>query len=302
VRDLRSAFDLQQVALRQIRGRMGPVPDSPPEPTELDALWARRRKLAEFIAAQDGCFFLCERREGLVGYARTVRFDGMDQLAELFVHPDHQGKGIGKGLLERCWPEPPTPELGRVVVATGAPADLTLYMGFGVMPANGRLRLVERTERYVERRLRERDANEPGVHGLEPERALAEWRRMEPEVVGHERRPLQEFLARERTCLASVGPDGQASAICWVSADGQLGPGAAARPEDLIPVVLAALDRVAKMHEPEELQLPVIGSSWWLLQRLRTLGFRVSWPGWVLASIPLPELARYLPCDPGVFL
>jgi GNAT superfamily N-acetyltransferase len=302
LKDLRAAFDLSQLALGQHRGRKGRVPDAAPPLTELDDLWARRRKLAEFIAAQDGCFFLCERRDEIVGYARTVRFDGMDQLAELFVHPDHQGKGIGAGLLERCWPEPLSPELARVVVATGAPADLTLYTGFGVMPANGRLRLVERTERYVERRLRERDATEPDVHALEADRALDQWRRMEPELVGHERRPLHEFLARERTCLASIGSDGEASALCWVSPEGQLGPGAARRTEDLVPVVLAALDRVAKTHEPEELQLPVMATSWWLLQRLRTLGFRVSWPGWVLCSIPLPELARYLPCDPGVFL
>jgi GNAT superfamily N-acetyltransferase len=301
-KDLRAAFDLAQLALAQVQGRFAPVPDVRAPVTDLEALWEGRRKLTDFVAAQDGCFFLCERPEGLVGYARTVRFDGVDQLAELFVHPDHQGKGIGKGLLQRCWPEPPRPGEDRMVVATGAPADLTLYTGFGMMPVNGRLRLVEGTERYVERRLRERDAAEPAVHALEPDRALAEWRRMEPEVVGHERRPLQEFLARERACLASVDPDGEATAICWVSQHGLLGPGAARRPEDLVPVVLAGLDRVAKTHEPEELQVPVTGTSWWLLQRLRTLGFRVTWPGWLLCSVPLPELARYLPCDPGVFL
>ena len=226
----------------------------------------------------------------------------MEQLCELFVHPDHQGEGIGRGLLERCWPDPPTPDLARVVVATGAPADLTLYTGFGVMPANGRLRLVQRTERYVESRLRERDAAEPAVHVLEGERALGEWRRMEEEVVGHSRRPLQEFFARERTCLATMGDDGRASALCWVSSDRDIGPGIAASTEELVPVVLTALDRVAKMHEPEELTVPCIASSWWLLRRLRTLGFRVAWPGWVLCSVPLPELYRYLPMDPGVFL
>jgi GNAT superfamily N-acetyltransferase len=301
-RDLRSVFELQQLALSEVRGRTAPVPDSSPAATDLDALWERGRSFSEFIAAQEGCFFICERPEGIVGYARTVRFEGMEQLAELFVHPDHQGRGIGKGLLQRCWPEPPDSDHDRVVVATGAPADLTLYTGCGMMPVNGRLGLVGRTERYVERRLRERDATEPDVHALEPDRAVGEWRRMEPEVIGHERGPLHMYLARERTCLASIGKDGEVNALCWVSQDGRLGPGAAGRAEDLVPVVLAALDRVAKTHEPEELQMPAIGSSWWLLQRMRTLGFKISWPGWVLCSIPLPELARYLPCDPGLFL
>lgn len=301
-RDLRATFDLAQVALRQLRGRIGPVPGQVPPADELDELWARRRSLQEFIAAQDGCFWLCEGDEGLVGFARVVRLDGIEQLCELFVHPDHQGEGIGRGLLERCWPGPPTPELGRVVVATGAPADLTLYTSFGVMPADGRLRLVQRTEQYLERRLRERDATEPAVHVLEPDRALAEWKRMEPEVVGHSRCALQEFFARERTCLATMGHDGRATAMCWVSSDRDVGPGIAVSSEELVPVVLTALDRVAKTHEPEELSVPCSATSWWLLRRLRLLGFRIAWPGWVLCSVPLPALHRYLPMDPGVFL
>jgi hypothetical protein len=113
---------------------------------------------------------------------------------------------------------------------------------------------------------------------------------------------LQEFFARDRTCLACVNPDGSSGALCWVSPEGVVGPGVAETPEDLVPVVLAALDRVAKTHEPKELRLPLIATSWSLLQRLRTLGFKVSRPGWVLCSVPLPELHRYLPCDPGVFL
>jgi GNAT superfamily N-acetyltransferase len=300
--DLRATFDLAQLALRDLDGRMGSTPGLSRRRDDVDELWPRRRPLAEFIAAQDGCTWICEAGDEIVGFARVVRFDGMEQLCEMFVHPDHQGQGIGRGLLERCWADPPTPELARVVVATGGPADLSLYTGFGVMPANGRLRLVERTERYVESRLRERDAREPAVHVLEGERALAEWARMEPEVLGHSRARLQDFFARERTCLATMGEDGRATALCWVSGDRDIGPGIAASAEDLVPVVLTALDRVAKTVEPEELTVPCSGTSWWLLRRLRTLGFRVVWPGWVLCSVPLPELYRYLPMDPGVFL
>ena len=38
--------------------------------------------------------------------------------------------------------------------------------------------------------------------------------------------------------------------------------------------------------------------SWWLLRRLRNLGFKVHWPGWVMSSIPLPGLDRYMPMRP----
>jgi GNAT superfamily N-acetyltransferase len=281
---------------------METLPDKPPPSDDLDDSWRRRRPLLEFIHAQDGCSWICEGEQGIVGFARVVRFEGMEQLTHMFVHPDHQAEGVGKALLERCWPDPPTPDLARVVVATGAPADLTLYTSFGVMPANGRLRLMARTDRYLEGRLRELDATEPAVHGLEPDRALAEWKRMEGEVVGHSRPALEEFFARERSCLATMDDDGHATALCWVGPDGDMGPGVATSAEGLVPVVLTALDRVAKMQEPDELTVPCVATSWWLLQRLRKLGFRITWPGWILASVPLPELHRYLPVDPGVFV
>jgi hypothetical protein len=70
----------------------------------------------------------------------------------------------------------------------------------------------------------------------------------------------------------------------------------------LVPVVLAALDRVAKAVEPDELHVFCTTDSWWLLRRLKSLGFKVDWPGWVLCSEPLPGLDRYLPTRPAYVL
>jgi hypothetical protein len=91
------------------------------------------------------------------------------------------------------------------------------------------------------------------------------------------------------------------TALCWVSTSGGIGPAIGRNPEDLVPVVLAALDRVAKAKEPETLDVFVTTSSWWLLRRLRELGFRLYWPSWIMSSVPLPGLDRYVPtCPPWV--
>ena len=297
--DLAATYELSERAAHATARSMGVLPaDSELDEQAIRDGWERERALLEFIAAQaDGCCWVCENGDGIVGYARVSRFGEMEELTELMVLPSHHGRGIGRGLLERCWPEAPTPELGRVVVAPGATADLSLFMGFGVMPITGHWHLRMRAEEYLEQRSHEIDATEPGVAALAADRALVEWKRLEPPAVGHERPLLHEFFSRTRGCLACMDGD-EAVALCWVSTKGHIGPAVGRSAEDLVPVVLAALDRVARMQEPESFGVFCTTDSWWLLRRLRSLGFRVHWPSWVMCSVPLPGLDRYVPMRP----
>jgi GNAT superfamily N-acetyltransferase len=278
------------------------VPPEPPLSEErIRSDWERQRPLIEFIAAQpDGRYLICEDGDGrLVGYARTVRFGAMEELTELMVDPDHQGAGVGRALLERCWPGDPSPELGRIVVAAGAPSDLTLYTEFGVMPIGGHWHMRARGDDYQTRRSQETDAPVAAVHMLTPERAVEEWTTLEPDAIGHERPALHQFFARDRSCLAYTAPGAEhLSSLCWVSSNGEIGPAIGRGAGDLVPVVLAALDRVAAGRELDYLSVYTTTLSWWLIRRLRGLGFRVFWPSWVMCSIPLPGLDRYAPTRP----
>ena len=302
--DLRPAFGLYERAIVDTARRIGTPRASEPDEAEVEANWKLERPLVEFMAAQEGgSFWLAEQDDDLVGFARVVRFGRIEQLTEVSVVAERQSRGIGHSLLERCWPNPPTKDIGRLVVAAGSAVDLSLHLEFGVMPSTGHWHLAQSTERYLERRsLEATDAAEPAVHVLKGDRAVVEWKRLEPLAIAHERPRLHEFFGRERICLASLNEDGSAKALCWVGPRGYIGPGVGTRPGDLVPVVLAALDRVAKTEEPEELQAFCTTDSWWLLRRLRSLGFRVRWPSWVLCSEPLPGLDRYLPTRPAYVL
>ncbi len=301
--DLPGSFALGQGALHDTARRHGWVANggSAPGEGEVRDSWLRQRSLVEFLLAQDGSgFWVCEDGDEMVGVVQMARFGWMDELTDLTVAPSHHRRGVGRSLLEHCWPGPPTPALGRVVVAAGGPADLSLYTEFGVMPVAGHWHLRQRGEEYLERRSQETlDGGEPSVHALSVDKAVAEWKRLEPPAIGHERPRLHEFFGRSRTCLATVdAASGRSKAVCWVSPEGEIGPAVGESPEDLVPVVLVTLDRVAKSREPESLGVYCTTGSWWLMRRLRRLGFRVMRPSWVMSSVPLPGLDRYLPSRP----
>jgi GNAT superfamily N-acetyltransferase len=286
--DLRPAFDLTARALEGADAR-------------IEDWWRRERPLVEFVAARAGHWVVCERDGRLCGHGRIVRFGAMEQLSEIVVDPECRGLGFGRALLERLWPGTPSPEVGRVVVAARSNIELSLYTAFGAMPATGHWRLRMSGKEFVERRAHQ-DAGDPDVVVLESGHAVDEWQRLEPLAVAHDRSDLHEFFGRTRSCLACLGDGRQASALCWVSPSDEIGPAVADSPEALAPVVLAALDRVAKQREPEALEVFCTADCWWLLDRLRRLGFRVQGASWVMSSVPLPGLDRYLPTWPARLL
>lgn len=297
--DLAATFELSERAMHDSATRQGVIPaDRELTDADIRGDWLRTRSLLEHIDAQpEGRYVIAEDGDGPVGFARVVRFGWMEELTELMVRPELQGRGVGRALLDRAWPGEPTPELGRLVVAAGAPSDLSLYTNRGVMPVAGHWQMRQRTEAYLAYRAQEVDAVDPDVHVLKPDLAVAEWTRLEPPAIAHERPELHRFFGRDRICLARMRND-EAAALCWVSTDGDIGPAVGAEPGDLMPVILAALDRVAKTQEPPYLSVYCTTLSWWLLRRLRTLGFSVFWPSWVMCSVPLPGLDRYVPTRP----
>lgn len=302
--DLEATFQLSERTMRHVAVEQGYLDAGELSDQALLEAWGRHRGLVELLDAQpQRRYLIAENGSGPVGFARVVQFGSMEQLTDLMVSPEHQGRGIGRRLLDAIWPGDPSPALGRIVVATGAPRDLSLYTDFGVMPVAGHWHMRQPTRTYLQRRSQETDATEAGsVVVLTVDRAVSEWKRLEPEAIGHERPALHEFFGRDRACLATVDAEGRPKGLCWVSVDGDIGPAVGTTPAEVIPVVLAALDRVAKTQEPPLLSVFASTTSWHLLHRLRLLGFRVFWPSWVMCSVPLPGLDRYVPTRPPLVL
>lgn len=299
-RDLEPTYQLSERALQATMRRLGV---DPLHAGDAVRGWKKEKALVECLAGQpDGSFWIAEQEGELVGYGTSVRLGGVDELSQLMVVPELHGRGIGRALMERCWPA--SAAAGpRMVVAAGAPPDVSLYLRCGVLPVAGHWHMRVPSARYQELRSRDVDEGDFGVHVLGRDHALAEWARLEPQALGHAREPLHDHLARSSTCLARMPAEGEhADAVCWVSPEGDIGPAVGARAEDLVPLVLAALDRVANTRELPELGVFVVHSSRPLVRALARLGFRLHWPSWIMTSEAPPALERYLPTRPPLVL
>ena len=194
------------------------------------------------------------RRDGRLRARRALRRDGRADRAvgRAVARRARAGPGAARALLAGVARRPSS---GGWCSGWAGPRDLTLYTR--VRRDAGRRPLAHAPPRRGVPRapLAGVDATEPTVHALTPERAVAEWKRLEPPAIGHERPLLHEFFGRTRTCLAHDGRRARrGDARCAGSAPTATSARRWAETEDLVPVVLAALDRVAKQQEPETLR------------------------------------------------
>lgn len=276
---------------------MGVVaPGAPPDDAAIGARWAQERPLFEFLASLPGRYQIIESHSQIVAFARVVTLGGVENLTELFVDDPFQGRGLASVLLATCWRDRSS---RRIIVAAGANADLTTYMGIGTVPLAGHWNMGATAATYVERRAKEPEAA-ARIEPLESVRALAEWQRLEPLALGHARPELHRHLS-DRTCLVAFDRLGRVDSICWVSRAGAIGPGVGRNPEALVRLVIAVLDREAGAgREALQLFVPTVNAT--LLLRLRGLGFRLAWPSWIMGSFSLPGLDRYVPTQPSWIL
>jgi GNAT superfamily N-acetyltransferase len=295
--DLPETFALAERTIHATAVELGLLSsDKLPRNRDIRLRWKHYRPLIEFMAAQPGGrYWICESPKHLAGYARVVTLGEIDQVTELMVAPDDQGGGIGRALLEHCFDDDSAPSLGRLVVATGAPRDLSLYTDFGFMPVAGHWHMRQSSDTYRARR-RSTGGDSSVASVLSTQKALQAWSRLEPSVLGTFRRPLHEFLASTRTCLGLN--DDKGLAVCWLGADGEIGPAVAESEQLLAQLVVAVLDWAAAIDRVESLSVFCTSAASTLIGRLRKLGFGVYWPSWIMSSMPLRRLDTYLPTRP----
>jgi len=160
------------------------------DPQVLESLWQRRRSMFEFLAGVASQFWVAEKEGEMVGYARSIEFDGLQELTEFFVAPGQQSAGIGSGLLSRAFPEADAQY--RTIVATLDERALYRYLKAGVyarFPIKYFYRQAEKVKVDSDLRF------EPMQHEIH----LGAINQIDKQILGHVREPVHRWIITTRS-------------------------------------------------------------------------------------------------------
>ena len=103
--DSQNTFDVFHQSIMELGDRLGTMPISGGhDPQVIQNLWSRRQSLFDHLARTSDNFWVAEQDGKVIGFARSILRNGVRQLTEFFVLPEHQSSGVGRELLTRSFP------------------------------------------------------------------------------------------------------------------------------------------------------------------------------------------------------
>jgi GNAT superfamily N-acetyltransferase len=126
--DLRAVYDVFVRTTADLERRLG-TPEGLnmwTDPALIADYWARHRTLFEHLTRSGDQFWVAEDEGRIISYARGTFHDGVRELIEFFVLPEHQATGVGRELLGRAFPG--GAGVRRAVIATTDIRALSRYL------------------------------------------------------------------------------------------------------------------------------------------------------------------------------
>ena len=257
--------------------------------------WSSGERLQRFLADHAAEWWVAEEpaSRALIGFARSIERGGLLELTEFFVLPTSQSRGVGRALLERCFPS----DRGdiRSIIATTDVRALRLYYGAGTVPRFPLLTLVAAPVRSA------LDAEiVPLALGRAPD-ALRQLRRIEVSTLEYGRDEAEvRWLLRDREGYL-YERRGTVVGFAFVGRGGA-GPVAALDP-GCLPDILLHVEHRANALGVERLEFQVPGPNEVAARHLLSRGFRIDpWVNLLMSNRPFGQFDRVLGFGPPVFL
>ncbi|MBV6397292.1 MAG: hypothetical protein HFACDABA_02902 [Anaerolineales bacterium] len=190
IEDSRAVFDVFVESVTDLGEHMNitTIPGGR-DPQAMQSLWLRRRAMFEFLARDAAQFWLAEEGGKVIAYARSIEHDGLLELTEFFVLPEHQSAGVGRELLARAFQSRTAQH--RVIIATTDGRALARYLKAGVyarFPIKYFSRKAERVEVKTDL------AFEP----LATDYHMPDLNRIDRALIGHARPVMHRWMVTDR--------------------------------------------------------------------------------------------------------
>ena len=261
----------------------GPTRVSPPNPQY--SFWLKKNPDSFFVAETDG---------EIVGYSFSYLRGPLWFLADLFVLPGNQGKGIGKTLIEKTLGSLCDRRVVTKAVITPAfnPVSASLYMQFGMLPRQP-VYYASAPRTWVEKSLPP-ERREIEVTEVAGDSAVDVADDIHQRVLGIPAGWHNEFFLREQhaSCLVfkrGDSPEGYA----FVRSDGGVGPFLVAHRSSFRPAFLSALRSAADMG-CDGITVLFAGTNSEAADVCLRLGFRIGYPLLFMSSEPMGDWDNYL--------
>jgi GNAT superfamily N-acetyltransferase len=289
--DLLACEDVWRVGLDGYLGPLG-FPDMPTENPGL------RRLHAHTLGTDPSRFWVATEGDRVVAFGSAVLRGSVWFLSMLFVYPEAQGRGIGRGILERILP----PAADGIALATATdsaqPVSNALYASLGIVPRMPLFNLVGRPWEGWQ---------PPGLPmGVRVLRVTAdlggfpvERDGLDREVLGFDRPVDHAYAGGDgRHTFAYVDADGGLLGYGYAAESGRVGP-IAVRDQALLAPVLAHLLVAVEPRGASSTWLP--GASDEAIRTALEAGLRIEgFPTILCWSSPFADFRRYTPISPGL--
>jgi GNAT superfamily N-acetyltransferase len=259
------------------------------DPEKLASIWESRRPLFDFLAKDASQFWVAERDGEILGYARTIEHDGLQELTEFFVAPGQQSAGVGGRLLSRAFADHGARY--RTIIATLDERALYRYMKMGVY---GRF-LFKYFYRQAEKVTVQTDLV---IEPLDLSVHLESINRIDREIVGHARGSIHEWLVSQRDGFV-YKRGGQVAGYGYVG--GNHGPFAVLDDNDFPAVLAHAESRMAEKGEEFGVSVPLVNKK--AVDHLTAWKYKIdAFSAILMSNVPFGKFENYLNFAPEFFL
>ncbi len=259
------------------------------DPEMLASIWEERKPLFDFLAQSASQFWVAERDGEILGYARAIEHDGLQELTEFFVSPNQQSAGMGSGLLSRAFADDGAQY--RTIIATLDERALYRYMNMGVY---GRF-MLKYFNRKAEKVTVQTDLL---IEPLNLNVHLESMNRIDRELINHTRADIHHWLASVRDGYVYQRA-GEVVGYGYVG--GNHGPFAMLNDDDFPAVLAHAESLMAEKDEEFGVSVPMLNKK--AIDYLVARKYQIeSFSAILMSNVPFGKFENYLSFAPEFFL